>query len=91
MLLGMNKPFEIDNPRNYPARVVEELREFLARGVAAQPDPKRQGFYDVEVEGRVFFICIFSPSGAITLLATWPKSVAPDSGIGVQFEDLSAA
>jgi hypothetical protein len=91
MLLRMNDTFEIDNPRNYGAALVDELRASLARGAWAHPDPKRQGFYDIEVEGRVFFIWVPS-SGAVTLLAAWSRSGAQeDSSDEVQFHDLSVA
>jgi hypothetical protein len=72
MLLRMGTEFEIDNPRNYPARAVKELRQLLADGVLAQADAKRRNFYDVELDDRTFFVYV-SPSGSVTLLAMWEK------------------
>jgi hypothetical protein len=76
MILRIHEPFEIDNPQNYPAGIVDELRKLLMSGVSAQADPKRERFYDIESDDRVFFICVFSMSNTVTLLATWLKHLA---------------
>jgi len=73
-MLRLNKTFGIENPRNYPAAIVDELRESLTRGVSAHIDPERENFYDVEVENRVFFISISPSSSTVTLLAVWLRS-----------------
>jgi hypothetical protein len=70
MLLRINEAFKIDNPRDYPPTLVEELRTFLSEGVTAHPDPKRRNFYDVKAEDREFFIHV-SAKGRVMLLATW--------------------
>lgn len=76
MLLRMGTAFQIDNPKNYPAEVVNELHGLLAEGVSAQPDPKRQNFYDLEADDRMFFIHVLA-TGTVILLATWQKRSAP--------------
>jgi len=72
MLLHLSDNPRIDNLRNYPADVVEKLRELLAAGAKAYPDPRRKEFYDVENGARMFYIHL-SPSGRVWLLATWLK------------------
>src|SRR5579862_334244 len=71
MLLRMNQLPGVDNPRNYPEAIVKELEELLLSGVAASPDPKRKGFYDLENERRTFFVQISPTTGRAVLLATW--------------------
>jgi hypothetical protein len=63
----------VDNLRNYPAEHIKELEELLLSGVAALPDPKRKGFYDLESRERTFFIQISSITGRVVLLATWVR------------------
>jgi hypothetical protein len=70
-MLRITGEFGIENPRNYPATLVSELRESLNHGVSEHPDPERENFYDVCVENRVFFIYISPSSGSVTLLAAW--------------------
>ena len=71
MLLRMNQLPGVDNPRNYPEAIVKELEELLLSGVAASPDPKRKGFYDLENDRRTFFVHISPITGKAVLLATW--------------------
>jgi hypothetical protein len=66
----------IDNPRNYPLEIVEELQEALEAGVAANPDPSREGFYDLEAESRTYFVAV-TPKGTVTLLAIWAEELVP--------------
>jgi hypothetical protein len=72
MLLHLSGNPRIDNLRNYPADVVEKLRELLVAGAKAYPDPRRKKFYDVENGARMFYIHL-SPTGNVWLLATWLK------------------
>jgi len=64
----------VDNLRNYPAEIIKELEELLLSGGSAFPDPKRNGFFDLENYERTFFIQISSITGKVVLLATWRKS-----------------
>jgi hypothetical protein len=70
----MNECFSIENLRDYPAGIVDDLRELLESGVAVRPDPNRRNFYDVENAERTFFIHVSPDDGKIMLLATWPTS-----------------
>jgi hypothetical protein len=63
-----------ENPRHYRRKIVEELEELLRSGGTALPDPKREGFYDIENLERKFFIHISSTNGRVALLATWLRA-----------------
>ncbi|MFQ5817649.1 MAG: hypothetical protein ACE5H2_06815 [Terriglobia bacterium] len=85
-------PIDIDNLRGYPVERVDQLRALLSeltracrepdRGmegsdIIVRPDPRRDGFYDLEVDGRVFYIHVSPVNGKILLLATWHHEAAP--------------
>ena len=74
MFLRMKRLPGVDNLRNYPAEIIKELEELLLSGGSAFPDPKRNGFFDLENYERTFFIQISSITGKVVLLATWRKS-----------------
>jgi hypothetical protein len=71
MLLQMKQRPDVDNLRNYPAAIIEELEELLLSGGSALPDPKRKDFYDLENHRRTFFIYTSPKTGRVTLLGTW--------------------
>jgi hypothetical protein len=71
MLLRMKQLPGVDNRRNYPAEIIKGLEELLLSGGSALPDPKREGFYDLENHERTFFIQISPITGRVALLATW--------------------
>ena len=75
MFLRMKQLPGVDNPRNYPAEIIQELEELLLSGGSALPDPNRKGFYDLESYERTFFIHISSITGRVVLLASWRKSL----------------
>jgi len=82
MLLHLSGNPKIDNLRNYPADVVEKLRELLVAGAQAYPDPCRKEFYDVENGSRMFYIHL-SPTGNVWLLATWLKECQEAAAVHV--------
>ena len=75
MFLRMKRLPGVDNLRNYPAEIIKELEELLLSGGSAFPDPKRNGFFDLENYERTFFIQISSITGKVVLLATWRKAL----------------
>jgi hypothetical protein len=74
MFLRMKRLPGVDNPRNYPAKIIKELEEILFWGGSALPDAKRKGFYDLENHTRTFFIHISSITGRVVLIAAWRKA-----------------
>jgi hypothetical protein len=80
MILKMSGPIRIENLRHHPAETVDRLRCLLAAGAHADPDPHRKGFYDLADGDRAFYIHV-SPTGAVLLLATWPREGVPHAAL----------
>ncbi len=78
MLLRVDQQTSIENLRNYPAENVEKLRQLLATGAPARPDPRRSNFYELDNGSRVYYIHISPVSGRVWLLAIWRKSSTPE-------------
>jgi len=76
MLTTWNNEIEIEDLRNHPPEMVATLRKFLAGGARIAPDPKREGFYEVESGALSYYIHVSPVSGKILLLATWPSNGA---------------
>ena len=74
MVLRVDETTRIEDLRHHPAEVVEKLRLLLASGAVAHEDPNRDSFYEIESNGRVFYICVSPITGKVLLLGTW---VAP--------------
>ena len=87
-MLHLDRETQIEDPRTHPAAVVAALRDLLAGGTDATPDPKRAGFYEIESASRVFYIHISPVTGKVLLLATWP---AENSCGGRSSDSLAAA
>jgi hypothetical protein len=77
MVLRLNQQPNIEDLRNHSAETVEKLRQLLAAGAPARPDPRRKDFYEVENCSRVFYIHISPVNGKVLLLATWLKDEEP--------------
>lgn len=78
MLLQMNEWTRIEDPREYGPDVVNDLRNLLAAGGCAQPDPGRENFYELEYGGHTFYIHISPINQDVMLVAKWlnnPKEV----------------
>ena len=63
----------IENPRKYDTGVVEQLRYLLQTGTAAQDDPRRPNFYEIDANEETFYIHISPVSGNVVLLAKWTR------------------
>jgi hypothetical protein len=61
----------IENPRHYDRGVVENLRRLVRAGVAAERDPRRQNFYEIDGDEETYYIHISPVSGNLVLLAKW--------------------
>ncbi len=84
MVLQLDERTRIEDPREYGAGVVNDLRNVLTAGGCAQRDPRRENFYELENGGHTFYIHVSPINGDVVLLAKWsggPKeartSVAP--------------
>jgi hypothetical protein len=74
MVLQMNERSRIEDPRNYGADVVNDLRNLLTVGGPAQRDPHRENFFEIENSGHTFYIHISPINGDVMLLARWLSS-----------------
>jgi streptogramin lyase len=72
MKLQLSENTAIANLRHYPDEVVEKLKRLLTAGAQVQPDPHRQGFYDLDNGSQTYFIHV-APSGKVWLLGSWRK------------------
>ncbi len=70
-MLQINEGARIENPREYEAGAVHQLRCLLDAGHSAERDPRRENFYEVEGAGEMFYIHVSPVSGNVVLLAKW--------------------
>ncbi len=70
---------KVESLRNHPAADVEALQRLLARGTDAEADPHHKHFYEVQGDGRVFYVYISPVSGAVRLAAVWGADGMPQS------------
>jgi hypothetical protein len=78
MPAAIQSEVQIEDLRNQPAEL-ETLRHLLQVGTPFHPDPKRNGFYELESGSLTFYIHVSPGTGKILLLAAWPKGHAQDS------------
>jgi hypothetical protein len=69
----LRETIRIENARLYPAATVDQLRTALSNGAVLQPNAARRNFYDLDTEGRTYFLYVSPSSGSITLIATWDR------------------
>ena len=73
MVLRMTEGARIENPREYAAHTVEDLRHLLMSGGQGQRDPRREHFYELENNKDTYYIHISPITGNVILLARWPR------------------
>lgn len=62
-----------------PPADCERLRELLdgtwrPQDLRVTADPGREGFYDLECAGQIYFIYVYPSRRRVMLLAVWPSS-----------------
>jgi hypothetical protein len=67
----------VQDLRDHPAGVVEELRQLLASDAPAHPDPQRPDFFEIEGKSLIYFVYILPGSRNVVLLATWSREEHP--------------
>ncbi len=75
-MLRFNGNLAVEDLRSHPPEIVEKLRKLLKDGTAANRDPHRENFYEVENGSHVYFIHVLPATGKVFLLATWDKGMA---------------
>jgi hypothetical protein len=68
---------QVQDLRDHPAEVVEELRQLLASDAPAHPDPQRPDFFEIEGKSLIYFVYILPGSRNVVLLATWSREEHP--------------
>jgi hypothetical protein len=74
MVLQLERMPKVEALRSYPAGTLDRLAQLLAMGAPAQPDPRRECFYEVESDSEVFYVHISPGNGRVLLIGIWPKS-----------------
>ena len=69
--LNLNSDLKIEDPRAHGPEALRQLHEALASAAPAVPDARRPNFFEVQADGRIFYIHVSPLSRKITLLATW--------------------
>jgi len=77
MVLRLNQHPNIEDLHHHSPEIVAVLRQLLASGAPAKPDPRRNDFYELENGSQVFYIHISPVNGKVLLLGTWLKDEAP--------------
>jgi hypothetical protein len=81
---AMRENIRVENRWLYPSAIVDQLRTALSNGAEMHADESRRNFYDLNAEGRTYFIYISPASGSVTLIATWvqkrPSADAKSAG-----------
>ena len=71
MVLQRDERTRIEDPRDYGADIVNDLRSLLTAGGCAQRDPHRENFYALENGSHTFYIHVSPINGDVVLLAKW--------------------
>ena len=73
MVLQLEETITIESLRDHAAETVEKLRELVTAGALVNLDPQREGYYELEHGGEVFYIHVYPDRNKVLLLATWHK------------------
>ena len=77
MILRIESMPKVEALRSYPPGTADRLSQLLAMGAPARPDPRREGFYEVESDSEVFYVHISPLNGRVLLIGIWQKSAEP--------------
>jgi hypothetical protein len=70
------RDMQIEDLREHPTELIVQLRELLASGTQAIPDPKHPELYEIKSDAQVFYVHISPVTGKVLLVATWPAESA---------------
>ena len=76
MRMNFGEVLNIEDLGNHSAATVVSLGILLAGTVDVTPDPKREGFYEIDGARTVYYICVSPLTRTIFLLATWENRAA---------------
>jgi len=65
-------PF-VEDLHQHSQEQLAELRQLLASGAPAQPDPRRPGFFEVAGRDNIFYIFKYPTGTKVLLLGIWER------------------
>jgi hypothetical protein len=68
----------IEDLRDHSQEQITELRQLLASGAPAHPDPRRPGFFEVAGQDNVFYIFKYPTGSKVLLLGIWERDRAAE-------------
>jgi hypothetical protein len=77
MVLHFDEELRIENPRNYPPEVVEELHYLLSTGGQAKRDPRRKDIYEIRGNDSMLYVYVSPLTRTVVLLARWSRKACP--------------
>jgi hypothetical protein len=77
MVLRLEQMPKIEALRSYPLGTADRLSQLLALGAPARPDPRRDGFFEIESDAEVFYVHISPLNGRVLLIGIWQKLAEP--------------
>ena len=83
-LIMINVPKQpplVEDLRNHSQEQIAELRELLAVGAPARPDPRRPGFYEVQGLSNTYYVFKYPTGAKVLLLGVWESAIDPVASI----------
>src|SRR6266851_5381658 len=71
------QPPLVEDLRNHSEEQIAELRQLLAAGAPARPDPRRPGFYEVEGLSSTYYVFKYPTGTKVLLLGVWERDSDP--------------
>src|SRR2546425_10987946 len=79
MLLNQKNAI-LEDLRNHAPERLAELRELLAAGAPARPDPRRLGFYEVDGQSHVDYVFVYPAAGKVVVVGGWGQEPVAQFG-----------
>jgi len=71
----------VEDLRNHSQEQIAELRQLLAAGAPARPDPRRPGFYEVQGLSNTYYVFKYPTGTKVLLLGVWESEIDPVASI----------
>jgi len=75
------QPPLVEDLRNHSQEQIAELRQLLAVGAPARPDPRRPGFYEVQGLSNTYYVFKYPTGTKVLLLGVWESGIDPVASI----------
>jgi len=81
MISVPKQPPLVEDLRNHSQEQIAELRQLLAVGAPARPDPRRPGFYEVQGLSNTYYVFKYPTGTKVLLLGVWESGIDPVASI----------